>query len=457
MIYKFRTLECMIIDFSIENFKSLRDKVTLSFEPEKSDRLGDYYIVEPVAGVKLLKLGIIYGPNGSGKSSILEALNFLRQLVVNPVVHKQDLLEYEPFLFDNVSHTAPTTFELNFLVEDEKYGYVVSFNKQMVIAEHLYNYTPKKALVYERKTDSEKQLATIKIGNKYKLKKSEEDSLLANTLWNATVLNSFLRTNIDSNALKDVTHWFYYVLNKLVTPASDLYHETGTRLSQSAGSKQNVLAFMQKADFGIADITVERKEEKVNNEMREVWKFLNQQLAKKMGTPGIEAPEINTLEKIDVTFRHSVRDGSANRNFSLPYNDESQGTKRYFQYSGLLNEMLTSSQVVTIDELESSLHPDLVKHFLLLFLVNSKSSQLIATTHYRELLMERDMLRDDVIWFTEKKPDGGVDLFALSDFDSSVVRDTSSVFNAYKTGKLGAVPFISDYYIELANGKNDQE
>ncbi len=119
--------------------------------------------------------------------------------------------------------------------------------------------------------------------------------------------------------------------------------------------------------------------------------------------------------------------------------------------------MLTSSQVVIIDELESSLHPDLVKHFLLLFLVNSKSSQLIATTHYRELLMERDMLRDDVIWFTEKKPDGGVELFALSDFDSSVVRDTSSVFNAYKSGKLGAVPFLSDYYIELANGKNDQE
>ena len=109
--------------------------------------------------------------------------------------------------------------------------------------------------------------------------------------------------------------------------------------------------------------------------------------------------------------------------------------------------MLESAVVFTIDELEASLHPDLLKHFLLLFLVNVKKSQLIATTHYRELLMEKDMLREDVIWFTEKKKTGGIDLYALSDFDSSVIRDTSSIFNAYKSGKLGAAPAVSDYYI----------
>jgi AAA15 family ATPase/GTPase len=115
--------------------------------------------------------------------------------------------------------------------------------------------------------------------------------------------------------------------------------------------------------------------------------------------------------------------------------------------------MMRGEIIVTIDELESSLHPDLLKHFLLTFLVNSKHSQLIATTHYRELLMEKDIIRNDAIWFTEKKEDGSTDLFSLADFDSSVIRNTSSVYNAYKIGKLGAVPNLSDYYIDNEDGK----
>ena len=63
--------------------------------------------------------------------------------------------------------------------------------------------------------------------------------------------------------------------------------------------------------------------------------------------------------------------------------------------------------------------------------------------------MERDIFRNDVIWFTERKDDGSTELFSLADFDSSVVRNTSSVYNAYKIGKLGARPNLNDYYVEL--------
>lgn len=69
----------------------------------------------------------------------------------------------------------------------------------------------------------------------------------------------------------------------------------------------------------------------------------------------------------------------------MSYNDESQGTQRYYQFSGLLSLMINDELIVPIDEIESSLHPDLLKHFLLSFLANSKTSQLIATTHHREL------------------------------------------------------------------------
>ena len=115
----------------------------------------------------------------------------------------------------------------------------------------------------------------------------------------------------------------------------------------------------------------------------------------------------------------------------------------------MLLDTLINQKILVIDELEASLHPDLIKHFILTFIVNSRNAQLIATTHFRELLQEKDILRPDIIWFTERKKDQSTDLYSLADFDSSVIRKTSSYYNAYKIGKLGAVPNLRSYYLDL--------
>ena len=153
------------------------------------------------------------------------------------------------------------------------------------------------------------------------------------------------------------------------------------------------------------------------------------------------------LKTQDLFFEHCIEEDGVVKKYPLPYQLESKGTQRYYGLSGLLNMMIKKESIFPIDELESSLHPDLFKHFILSFITNTKKSQLIVTTHFREFLKERDLFRDDVIWFTEKKEDGGTDLYSLSDFDSSVVRNTSSVFNAYRIGKLGAIPDLEDTYI----------
>jgi len=110
--------------------------------------------------------------------------------------------------------------------------------------------------------------------------------------------------------------------------------------------------------------------------------------------------------------------------------------------------MMSEDYIFPIDELESSLHPDLLKQFLLSFLANSKNSQIITTTHHRELLLEKDILRNDAIWFTERSDEGCTDLYSLDDFDSKTIRSGNSIFNFYKSGKLGATPNLGDYYIE---------
>ncbi len=209
--------------------------------------------------------------------------------------------------------------------------------------------------------------------------------------------------------------------------------------------KDNLIKILSKADFNITDFQIKIEEE---NEMGKVLKLLK--------TSGVaEKSELYGLEKIfnnEITFYHTPV-GYDKKSYSLEYFHESQGTQRYFQLAGLLDLMIRNKFILFIDEVESSLHPDLLEHFLLTFLTNSKNSQLIATTHHRELLMKRDIFRQDAIWFTEKKPDGSTDLFSLADFDSSIVRNTTSVYNAYKIGKLGAKPNLKDYYIEQTNGE----
>lgn len=440
----------MIVSFSTTNFRSIKDTVTLSFEADKSQDLEKYFILEPAPGQRLLKLGLIYGANGSGKTTILKALDSLRSLIVSSPLQKQTTLNYTPFLFNALTSTQETKFELIFFQNGIKYSYEIAFIKEAITFEKLEFYSPNKSLIYKRETNIEKQLTEIKFGPKAKLKRAQEEILETNTLWNNPVLSGFLKSNIDSPELRDVTDWFDKVLRKLITPKTDLSDSINKAIENKEINKGHIIKFLQKADFKITDLALEKRTINYDDNMREIMHVINKQIAAII-PKSISVKDPESLDLLEVGFRHSVLNGDHSDSYILPYEEESEGTQRYFQFSGLLDQILGKSSVVLIDELESSLHPELLKHFLLLFLVNVKGSQIIATTHYRELLMERDIFRDDAIWFTEKISDGSVELYALSDFDSSVIRDTTSVFNAYKSGKLGAVPQLEDYYLDFDN------
>src|SRR5690606_20632360 len=126
---------------------------------------------------------------------------------------------------------------------------------------------------------------------------------------------------------------------------------------------------------------------------------------------------------------------------------ESSGTKRYFGLGGSLYVLIRGSHMLCIDELETSLHPDLMKHFLQVFLMNSGRSQLLITTHNLSLMADSDFIRRDALWFSEKKDDGSVALFSAADFDTTALRKDANLINAYKTGRLGAKPNLGSPYI----------
>lgn len=436
----------MIIDFSIKNFGPIKDEVTLSFEAEGTDHLQQYYTIEPQKGLRLLKMGLIFGANASGKSTILKALDFLRDLMVAPFDKKNKQLEFRPFLFSETTPNETTQFHLRFFHKGTKFDYFISLNQTHIVEERMYIHAPNKALLFERHTHADKQLTQIRFGEKSGLSKTKQQTLESNTLWNNTVLGGFLGSNLESAYLQKAADWFENVLKATVLPKTDLYGYVASLTEKGLIDKTRLLSFLQKADLRITNFEVQEKEIPITEGLLSL-------LSQVLDSPSIEKiKEKGTFSNKRIYFQHSIQQNEETLQFTLPYQAESEGTKRYFQFSGLLDMLLNQSIVLPIDEIESSLHPDLLEHFLLSFIKNAPQSQIIATSHHRELLMEKDILRRDVIWFTEKKADGSTDLFSLADFDSSVIRDSSSYYNAYKIGKLGARPELGDTYNPSQHG-----
>jgi AAA15 family ATPase/GTPase len=430
----------MIVNFSVQNFGSIKDKQTLSFEADKSLHLEDHYIIKANKGLRLLKLALIYGANASGKTTILKALDFLRELVLEPVEKKTDTLDFNPFLFNSKTPKQNSLISIDFIQNKVRYYYEIEFNKNAISKEELNFFNPNKANVFKRTTDIDKQFTKITFGSKIKKDKTFEKTLESNTLWNNTVLGGFLKTNIESKELKEVIDWFTNHLNRLILTNTQLDNSITRNVANSKINKFDIINVLKKADFNISDIIL-KEDKKMSESTLKILTALD--LPKEQ----IEKMINNPLKKIE--FEHTI----GNSKYTLPISQESQGTQRYYGFSGLLSLLVRKSIVIPIDELESSLHPELFIHFILSFLINSKKSQIIATTHNREILNNKDIFRNDSIWFTDKSETCATELYSLSDFDSSVVRDTSNIFNAYKTGKLGGTPNLGDYYIDFSNEK----
>lgn len=430
----------MIINFSVQNFGSIKEKQTLSFEADRSAHLEDAYVVK-FGEHRILKLALIYGANASGKTTILKALQFLRDIVLNPERKKNNGLDFNPFLFDPNTPQKNSIISIEFYQNNIKYFYEVEFFKKAIVSEELNFYNPNKANVFKRKTNLENQFTEITFGSKISTDKFFEKTLEANTLWNNTVLGGYLKTNIDLKELQEVVEWFGNYLSPLFYTRTELEGFVTERIDNNEISKSDVVTILKKADFNISDIVIQEEEEQIPDGLIE---FLKKQV--KAPSERIrELEEKGKLTAMNLEFEHTVN----NTKYTLPLELESQGTRRYYGFAGLLALLIKNSTAFPIDELESSLHPDLYLHFLLSFLLNSKNSQIIATTHNREILDNKDIFRNDAIWFTDKQESCSTELYSLADFDSSVVRNTTNILNAYKSGKLSGTPNLGDTFIDL--------
>jgi len=404
----------MLKSIKISNFKSIDEEIELSFEPAIKKELNEYYFTED----NLLKLALIYGPNASGKTNIIKAIDFIRSFIFNPPKDKEEKINITPFKFkDNIEKNSK--FVLEFIENNMLFVYEIELNNEKVVKEmlkykNLSLKKPRFALIFKRDED-------IIWGNKIKVTKSQEEILKLNTLSNMSLFSGYLRVNVKINEIEKAINFFKRILPPIF-PNTELLGFVLKKLEDGEVSKDEIIKILKNADFAIDDFSIEEKEIE-----EDFARFLKQ----------IGKEELNDLKKIEIWFNHFKK-------YKLEFKDESRGTQRFYQLAAILALLAKNSYIIPIDEIESSLHPDLLKFFILIFLSNSKNSQVIITTHIRELLLEKEILRKDAIWFCEKKGNGSTDLFSLSDFGSEI-RDNSSIYNYYKYGKIGAVPNIKTF------------
>ena len=415
----------MLVQFTVENFLSIRDKVYLSLEPSKDSEhpenlitKGDYKAVNSVA---------IYGANASGKSSLFKAITVALIMIRNSNnVQVTDKLPMTPFKFDFESRNKPTSFEFTFIAKDgRKYIYGFSATTEKVVEEYLYCYNTSKPTLLFDLNENEKpkfnRAYKVKLEAAYQMNTANKLFLATATTWNVECTKSpfeWLAESIDT--FTDVMELGGVAFEKYRTDENRKYIEFTKNLLKQAG-------------INISSIEVDAKEV--------------------MGGPALPfqivvqgkiiPPNEGKHYDVEITTGHTVVDENGEKTeFSLTLQEESIGTQLLFFYGPLLKDAFEKGKTIVLDEIDKSMHPSLVKFIMNLFRnpdVNKNGAQLIVTTHETGIL-SLEMFRRDQIYFTEKDSKSGVtDLYSLDEFS---VRKTENIEKGYLMGRYGAIPFL---------------
>ena len=414
----------MILEFSVKNYRSFRDKQTFSMIPDvgKKEDGRNIYTLSPK--YKFLKSAVIYGANASGKSNFIRALGVFSYLVESGTNRKpgEDILGYDPFKFQSNKKKEPTRFELDFLHDGIRFTYFLAVNKTEIVEEGLVYYPSEKhTKLFLRKGQK------FSFGESLKGKKKIIKEL-------TTKNQLFLTKGAENNIAQLAEVYLHIKLNYLVIYHLDTLNEIqlrGNIIEQCKKSniyRDNFLSLMRSFDTGISDFDFQKKE--------------------MVGSPDFY--EINTRHPLFDSKGKKV--GTEVQNFR----EESTGTQRLFILGGLILEQIMDGGTIIIDEFQRNLHPNISSFLIDIFNnpeINVNGAQLIVSTHDTNLLSGNDLRRDQ-IWIVEKDNQGASELFSLA--DSTGILKNANFEKWYLSGKFGGLPGIESLNFEL-NFKHEAE
>ncbi len=418
----------MLVELRVKNFRSLRDEQVLSLvaSPDKTLRDTNTRETHIKAAPALLRGAAIYGANASGKSNLIKALQYMRDVVVQSAgLPPGQTFGVKPFLLDGESPSSPTEFEVTFLLAGVRYQYGFALTAQRIVHEHLLVYrTFKPQRWFERHFDVASQKDVYEFGPALKGQRSVWEGA---TRPNALFLSMAIQLN--GEQLQPVFNWFanqLVIFNELSLLTQQFTQSTEQLLAQPE-DRRAICDFLEVADISIADIEVV------------TTKIPGRAMRFDIPT-GKRDFRDHVFEQTELRFHHITPHGQAI--FTLA--DESSGTRNLLALAGPVLDILRKGQILVIDELDTSLHPLLVRRLVRLFhepSINTGNAQLIFTTHDASLLDAPDLLRRDQIWLVEKDADQASRLVGLSEFSP---RKNEALERGYLMGRYGGIPFLND-------------
>ncbi|WOE40035.1 AAA family ATPase [Acinetobacter chinensis] len=456
----------MLVRFSVENFLSFKERTYFSMIPGKT-RSKAYHKNKPVSNVQTLKFSAIFGANASGKSNLIKSIDFGKRLIVG----NEKLSSIDNQVFKLTSTTSPNSrFEYEIQANGKMYAYGFIISRRAIIEEWLYLVAPKsETLIFERSNEQ------ISLNDEFLMQhpKNEKDFwnfVLESVKADKLILNHIAQLEIKKELtsfehIKNVLGWFKNSLT-IVYPKSrsmGIHFE----LLQNADLRSMFGKFLAYFDTGIDSIDflkvdpskvkipphilddsinrlLEEDSEKTTTMISEPstgqFVFLQKEGA------GVSCSKMVTKRKIYGSENHVEFDTA---------DEESDGTKRLLDLIPLLVDSIDGDNVIIIDEIERSLHPNLVMNFIEFYLDSSRTmsnkTQLILATHESGLL-DQTLIRKDEVWFIAKSKDGSSHVSSLEEFK---VRFDKELRKNYLIGRFNGIPkFGNRLNLEDTNGNN---
>ena len=410
-------------------------------------------------GKKILKTGLIYGANAGGKSNFIKAIDFSRNIILDGL--EEVNLDRKYFRISKDNYKQPGIFEYKLITNSNKeysYRITISYITKEFTSERLIRQEKNgtETCIFNRDIDKNGiNFTSSNVKFKNELERIKWEIFLdvfgrnvSPTMKKKSILSDVAeRSNEKSGILReiiDVYQWFqniiilfptsqYGGLNQLVEKESirrffsDIlkYFDTGI---ESIEAKQGDMNF-DKIFEGIPKEEAEKLKIRISNDIK------SDSVMFKMNN------HIYSLKKDDegniVATKLLQNHGNSSELFE--YSDESDGTQRLFDLIPLFYEH-KNNRAIFIDEIDRSLHPNLIRKFLELFYTFTEGSdcQIIATTHDSNLL-DLDLVRQDEIWFIQRLDNHSSKIYSLTDYKE---RYDKKIDKEYLLGKYGAVPFF---------------
>ncbi|WP_109700436.1 AAA family ATPase [Chitinophaga deserti] len=446
----------MLIRFKVENFTSFGERQEFSLIPGRTTLKSEHKTL-PVNGISTLKTSLIYGANASGKSNLTKAIAFGQRLVLKGT--KADSpIDFQNFRLDKSFSRADSRIEYEIQHRGKNYAYGFVFNREKIVEEWLYEVKKTSEVkLFERDNRKEEP---FDLEYFFKLNSKVEEKQFLTFIAKSTPDNQLFLTEIRERKTKgnvsniddlmNVIDWFYNSLNVLSPEGK---YKQGLKFEIQ--NNQDVLKVFQELldyfDTGIHGISFEDVDRSKVDLPDEVLSAIENEIfnVESQAKGGIMSSKNNTyiISKSENGFiyqkfmtKHRIKGSNEFELFDSK--DLSDGTNRIIDFIPLLMDLMKGDNVFVVDEMERSLHPNIIYDLIDFFTSRAGkiNSQLIVASHESTLLTQK-LLRKDEIWFVTKDDSGASRLHSLEEYD---VRFDKEIRKDYLLGRFRGVPHLGN-------------